>query len=236
MAEEQKNNQENSNKLQKGDFIEIEFTGKTADGEVFDSNREEDLKKLNPNEVKNKAKPFTFCLGEGMFLEGVDEYLQGKEAGKEYTIELPPEKAFGKRKQDKIQRIPMKTFREHNIQPYKGAVFNFDNQVGKVIAVSGGRVIVDFNDLLAGKDVVYDVKVNRKVTDLNEKTKSFLKFLFRKDMDFEINDNKLILYAEKQMQQFAQMFKQKFKDILGLDLEVREPKEEKEQEKKEENK
>ena len=35
--------------LQKKDFIEIEFTGKVKDGEVFDSNIKEDLKKLNPD-------------------------------------------------------------------------------------------------------------------------------------------------------------------------------------------
>jgi len=33
--------------LKKGDFIEIEFTGKLKDGEIFDSNIKEDLKKLH---------------------------------------------------------------------------------------------------------------------------------------------------------------------------------------------
>ena len=31
--------------LKKKDFIEIEFTGKTKDGEIFDSNTKEDLEK-----------------------------------------------------------------------------------------------------------------------------------------------------------------------------------------------
>ena len=33
--------------LQKGDFIEIDFTGKVKDGNVFDSTRKEELEKLH---------------------------------------------------------------------------------------------------------------------------------------------------------------------------------------------
>ncbi len=223
--EKQKKNQENTDKLQKGDFIEIEFTGKLKDtGEPFDSNKKEILKDLSPKEVDTKGKPFIFSLGNGMFLEGVDEFLQEKESGKEYTIELTPEKAFGKRDPQKIERISINIFKQNNLSPQKGAVFNFDNRTGKVIAVSGGRVLVDFNNLLAGKEVVYEVKVNRKVTDINEKAKAFIKFVFRKDVDFEIKENKLILYADSQIKQFAEMFKDKFKEILDLDLEVQEKK------------
>ena len=43
-----------------------------------------------------EAEPFIFCLGEGMFLPGIEDFLIGKEIG-EYEVELPPEKAFGKR-------------------------------------------------------------------------------------------------------------------------------------------
>ena len=36
--------------FKKNDFIEIEFTGKIKDGEVFDSNIPAELKKLNSNQ------------------------------------------------------------------------------------------------------------------------------------------------------------------------------------------
>ena len=64
--------------LQKKDFIEIEFTGKTKEGEVFDSNMESDLKKAK---LDLNFKPFVFSLGEGMFLKGVDDFLVGKDIG-----------------------------------------------------------------------------------------------------------------------------------------------------------
>ena len=53
-------------KLKKKDFIELEFTGRVKDGEIFDSNIEKDLKKINP---EGKAKPFIFSLGQGMFIK-----------------------------------------------------------------------------------------------------------------------------------------------------------------------
>jgi FKBP-type peptidyl-prolyl cis-trans isomerase SlyD len=205
--------------LKKKDFIEIEFTGKIKNGEIFDSNKKENLKKLNS---KIEPKPFIFCLGEDMFLKGIDDFLIGKEIG-EYTIELSPEEAFGKRDSSKIQMIPMKIFRQHQINPVAGAIFNFDNKIAKILSVSSGRVIVDFNNPLAGKEIIYEIKTLRKVDNLNEKVKSLIKFFTKKDLKFEIKDKKLIL-EDKKFAQFLNLFKDKFKDILDLELEVKEEK------------
>ena len=204
--------------LNKKDFIEIQFTAKIKDGEIFDSNIQKDIEKINP---QIKAKPFIFCLGEGMFLQGVEDFLIGKEIGK-HKIELVSEKAFGKRDPTLIQRIPTKVFAEHKLNSVPGIVFNFDGKIAKVLTVSGGRVIVDFNNPIAGKEVVYEVEVVRKITGLNEKVKSLNEFLFKKDFDFEIKDKKLLMSVEKPYVKFAEMFKEKFKDILDLDLEVKE--------------
>ncbi len=208
--------------LQKRDFIEIEFAGRIKDGEVFDSNVKKDLEKLNP---EINPKPLVFCLGEGMFLKGVDDFLIGKDLGK-YKIELPPEKAFGSRMPEFVQRIPIKIFKTQNINPFPGAVFNFDGRIAKILAVSGGRVIADFNNPLAGKNVVYEVNVLRKIDDLNEKVKSFIGFLFRRELPFSIQNNKIIIEVEKGMSKFVEMFKEKFKDIFNMDLDIKETEEE----------
>lgn len=204
--------------LQKKDFIEIEFTGRIKDREIFDSNVKKDIEKSNLN---LKASPFVFCLGEGMFLKGIDEFLIGKNIG-EYEIELEPEKAFGKREPNLVQMIPIKVFREQKLNPIPGVVFNFDGRIAKILTVSGGRVMVDFNNPIAGKIVIYKIKVKRKVEDINEKIKALNEFLFKKDFTFEIKDKKLIMEIEKPLVQFVQMFKQKFKEVLGLNLEIRE--------------
>lgn len=204
--------------FQKKDFIEIEFTGKIKNGEVFDSNIKEDLKKLNP---QANPKPIIISIGEGMFLKAIDDFLIGKEIGK-YNIELTSDKAFGPRISKFIQTIPMKIFRSQNLNPSPGAVFNFDGRIAKILAVSGGRVIADFNHPLAGKEVIYEINVLKKINDQNEKIKSFIEFLFRRELKFSVVDKKIIIEAEKEMSKSIEIFKEKFKDIFGMDLEIKE--------------
>ncbi len=225
--------------LNKKDFIEIEFTGRVKDGEIFDSNIKKDLEEAN---LKTEAKPFIFCLGEGMFLKGVEDFLLGKEVG-EHKIELAPEKAFGNRDPKLIQMIPMKIFREQKINPIPGVMFNFDGKIAKILSVSGGRVLVDFNNPIAGKDVVYKLKILRKVEDINEKIKAFINFLFRRDLKFEVRqeanslasssksqtkEKKIIIEIETQMAKFAEMFAEKFKDVFNMELIVKPLEEKKE--------
>jgi|SRR3989344_3225412 len=211
--------QEKPQELQKKDFIEIEFTARVKDGEIFDSNIKEDLEKINSN---LEAKPFKFCLGEGMFLKGIDDFLIGKESNKEYSIELSPEKAFGKRNPRFIQMIPMKIFIQQKINPIPGVMFNFDGRIAKVLTVSGGRVMIDFNNPIAGKNVIYNLNVLRKIDDLNEKIKALNEFLFKRDFKFEVKDKKIIMDVEKTLISFVEIFKDKFKDIFGLELEIKE--------------
>ncbi len=204
--------------IQKKDFIEIEFVGRVKDGEVFDSNIPEEVKKLSKN---IDAKPFRYSVGEGMFLKGIDDFLIGKEIGKEYQIELSPENAFGKRNPNLIYLIPAKAFREQNLNPIPGAVFNFDGRVAKVLSVSGGRVRVDFNNPLAGREVVYTVRVLRKIYDIKEKVDSLNEFFFKKKINFKIDGKKIILMPEEGIKKFVELFKDKLREILGQEIEIK---------------
>lgn len=218
-----------SNKLEKNDFIEIEFIAKVKDTKgVFDTNIADELKKLNPEYNKEQAKPYIFPLGHKMFLKGIEEFLIGKDISKEkkYTIELSPENAFGSRDPKLITRIPIKIFMEQKINPVPGIMFNFDGRLGKVLTVSGGRVIVDFNNPVAGRDVIYDIKILREITNINEKVKALMGFLFKKEFPFKVNEKgkKIIIEADEGIRAYLETFKDKFKEILDLDLEVREVK------------
>jgi len=232
--------QENSPKpgqIKEKDFIEIEFTGKIKDGEVFDSTIKDELEKLHVGrDHPVEAKPFIFCLGQGMFLKALDDFLIGKETGKDHEIELEPEQAFGKRNPSLVQKIPIGVFNEQKVNPVPGIVFNFDGRIGKTLTVSGGRVMVDFNHSLAGKTLVYKIKILRKVTDLNEEIKALNEFFFRREFKFEVKDKKLIIEVEKSLIKLVELFKDKFKDALGLELEVKEIEDKKIEEKKEQKK
>jgi FKBP-type peptidyl-prolyl cis-trans isomerase 2 len=209
--------------LQKNDFIEIDFTAKLKDtGEVFDSSIKSELQKLSPHAI---AKPFVFSLGNDMFLKGVDNFLIGKPLDKlpvEYKIELSPENAFGLRESKLVQMVPIKVFKQHNINPVPGNSLNFDGRIAKILTVSGGRVMVDFNTPLASKQVIYEIKILKKIEDINEKVKSINDFLFKKDLKFEIKEKKLILEVEKGLKNLIELFKDKYKDLVDLELEVKE--------------
>jgi len=117
---------------------------------------------------------------------------------------------------------PIKIFHEQKINPLPGYIFNFDNRIGKVLSVSGGRVLIDFNNPLSGKDIIYEIRILRRIKDIKEKINAMNEFLFRKNFEFEIKDKKLILKVDKGFKKFAELFKEKYKELFDLDLEAEE--------------
>lgn len=173
--------------VKKSDFIEIEYTGKTKEGAVFDTTSEKVAKDNNIYSKDSEYSPVILCLGENTIMKGLEDQLVGKETGKSYTFEISAEDAFGKKDARMIQLIPMSKFRQQRIQPMPGLQLNIDGSFGVIRTVSGGRCLVDFNHPLAGKDIMYDVKVNRIVEDDKEKLASILKMqLHAKDAGVEV--------------------------------------------------
>ena len=179
-------------KIKLHDFIEIEYTGKLADGKVFDTTSEKVAKEHQLHSQNQKYKPAVICVGERQVILGLDLQLVDKELEKEYTVTLPPEKAFGKRDIKLVRIMPMDLFRQHKVQPRPGLQVDVDGEMGLVTRVSGGRVMVNFNHPLAGKEVMYSYKILRKVTDQKEKVTAFLSAVLRlpaEAMKIEVKDD-----------------------------------------------
>ena|SRR3989344_3804450 len=161
--------------LKKNDFVEIEYTAKLKeDGEVFDTT---DEKVAKENDLYNESAaygPIVVCVGERQVIEGLDMALEGKETGKSYTLEIKPEHAFGKKNSKLLKVVSTAAFRKQNIQPVPGLQVNMDGILGTIRSVTGGRLVIDFNHPLSGKDIVYEVKLNRVVTDDAEKLRNYL--------------------------------------------------------------
>ena len=202
--------------VKKNDFIEIEFTGKiSSTNEIFDTNIKTDAEKAKLN-IK-EIKPFVLSVGHKMLPSGFDSDLEGKEIGKQYTLNLKPEDAFGKRDPKLIRMIPTKHFHEQKIDPQKGIQLNLDGQIVKILSSDRGRTLVDFNNPLAGKPVTYIYKIDKTITDQKEKINALQDFLFRKQFDFETKDKTITFKIEKQFEPFIKIFAPKFKEILGLE-------------------
>ena len=164
------------------DFIEIEYTGKTKDEEIIFDTTHLDVAKEHGlfNETMTYG-PVVVCLGQEQILKGLEKYIIGKDKGS-YTIELDAEGAFGKRDAKFIQLIPTSKFIKQGIKPVPGLQINIDGGIGVVKTVSGGRTIVDFNNPLAGKEVVYTIKVNKKVDEVERQIESIITLSFRLKM------------------------------------------------------
>ena len=208
--------------VQKHDFVEVEYTGRLPDGIVFDTTNEDVAKKNNLHSEKMKYGSATICVGEKQLLPGLDNELVGKELAKQYTITLAPEQAFGKRDIKKMKIVPMSTFIEHKLNPRPGLQINVDGEIGTVTQVSGGRVIVNFNHPLAGKEVIYDVLVKRKVIDNMEKIKAFLNTSLRIPEDkikVTISEEKAMVEIPAQMPaQIAELLGKKLAEVTQLKM------------------
>ena len=62
----------------------------------------------------------------------------------------------------------------------------------------------------------------RKIDDLNEKINALNEFFFRKNFKYEVQGEKLIIEVEKPLVEIVGLFKDKFKEMLGLELEIKE--------------
>lgn len=204
-------------KLKKNDFIELRYIGIT-EGEIFDTNIKEEAKKI---ELEIKTRPLIICIGQNMILPAIDEFLIGKEIGK-YTLSLRPEEAFGKRSKELVKIIPLSVFKKHNISPEKGMMFSFDGMLGKIVT-GGSRILVDFNNPIAGKNVIYELEAVRIVKNTEEKVKALFSAFFKREFEFEIKEKKLIIKLKKDDEKFVrfiEIFEEKFKEILNLELET----------------
>ena len=177
--------------VKKNDFVEIEYTGWTKeDNIIFDTTQEKAAKDNGVYDKNSDYSPLIICVGENYFLKGLEEQIIGKETEREYKIEVSTDNAYGKKDGRLIHLIPTNKFSQQDIHPVPGLQLNIDGVFGIVKTVSGGRCLVDFNHPLAGKDLLYDVKINRIINDDSEKLNSLLK------MRLHINDAKIEMQKE----------------------------------------
>jgi FKBP-type peptidyl-prolyl cis-trans isomerase SlyD len=207
--------------IKKHDFIELEYTGRFKDTkEVFDTTDINVAKEAQIFSEKGEYVPVIICIGEHHILRGIDEFLEGKELGS-YTLELAPEKAFGKKNTELIKMIPTSKFTEQGIKPVPNLRLNIDGYVGLVKSVSGGRTVVDFNHPLAGRDVVYDLKVNKIVTDSKAKVEALLKVLFGVKIPVDVKEKKAAVEFPSELpEQIKAELAKKVSELTGLELNV----------------
>ena len=183
--------------IKKGDFVEIEYTGKLKEtGDVFDTTDENIARAHDIYNEKTEFGAAIVCIGESHLIDGLDKEIEGKETEKEYTIDISPEQAFGKKNPQLLRMIPASVFKKEDIQPVVGLQVAVDGMMGIVKTANSGRIIVDFNHPLAGKEIVYEIKVNKIIEDAKEQVKALLKLSLGK-VDVKIEEDKATIALKK---------------------------------------
>jgi len=156
--------------LQKGDFILLDYIAKVKEtGEVFDTTKEETAKKEHLYKEGEIYEPKLVVIGEGWVLKALDEGLTTMEISKTTSTEVPPDKAFGERDPEKVRRVPLKHLTAKGITPTLGMRVEYNDKAATVRTVGAGRVLLDFNLPLAGKTLVYEMTVQKKLGTISEK-------------------------------------------------------------------
>ncbi len=156
--------------FKKGDFILIDYVGTVSETEeVFDTTLEEVAKKKEIYREGGIYEPALVVIGEGWVLKALEEGLMNLELGKTEKIEIPPEKAFGNRDAEKVRLYPLRKLTAKGITPQVGMRLEVDGHLATVRTIGSGRVLLDFNPPLAGKTLIYEVTVRKKLETIEEK-------------------------------------------------------------------
>ncbi len=161
--------------IENGDFVRVNFTGKIIEtDEVFDTTYEEIAQEADIYVENKEYVPIPIVVGGNHLLPKIEEAIIGLDAGDSKTVEVSSDDAFGPRNPKAIQLISMKEFKKQGMTPYPGMRISAEGGEGKILTVNGGRVKVDFNHPLAGKDLVYEVQVTEIIDDDKEKIKGMI--------------------------------------------------------------
>ncbi|MBI2148172.1 peptidylprolyl isomerase [Candidatus Woesearchaeota archaeon] len=182
-------------KTKERDFIEIDYVGRIKDtNQIFDLTDVELAKKEKIYNENAKYGPRIICLGENQVLQAIDKFLVDKTVGENYILELKPEEGFGKKNANLIKIMPSDILVKQKINPFPGLQIHAGGLIGTIRSVTGGRVTIDFNHPLAGKNLTYNVKINRIVERNDEKIKSLIENMLNvsdKEYDLKMEGDKI---------------------------------------------
>ena len=181
--------------MKEGSIIGLDYTGKVvASDQVFESTTEKKAIDAGIFNEKHKYEPLIVVVGQGDVLPGLDRALLEMKVGEQRTVLVKPEEGWGNRKAESVKVVPLQQFKEKKVAPFPGLIVEINGMQGRVQSVSGGRVRVDFNHPLAGKELEYDLKIANVLENPKEQIDALYKKYFYMVSDEE---KKLVVGKEE---------------------------------------
>lgn len=133
----------------KGDTVKVHYTGKLDTGVPFDSSI--------------GAEPLEFELGSGKLIPGFEEAVIGMSPGESKTVKIPPEKAYGRYREDRVIDVDKKDLPE-DIKPEIGMTLEVCAPSGQVIPVQitdmdENKVTLDANHPLSEQTLTFEIQL-----------------------------------------------------------------------------
>ncbi|MDD3041614.1 MAG: peptidylprolyl isomerase [Methanosarcinaceae archaeon] len=150
---------DDSKTVETGDYILVDYAAKFEDGTVFDTSLKELAKEAGIYEEGKNYGPLFFRVKGRQVITGLDEGVAGMKVGEEKTLMIPPENAYGAYKDYLVQKIPLARL-ELETPPEPGEkITTPGGKEVRVLASDEKSATLDFNNELAGKALVMEVKL-----------------------------------------------------------------------------
>ncbi len=128
-------------------LITFHYTLRDASGRVLDTSR--------------GGEPMPFLEGTGQIIEGLEEPLRTMAAGEKRDVVVPPERAYGVREAELVQKVPKANLPVADVKVGDQFQTGPDRQapVVTVVAIEGDEVMLDANHPLAGQELHFEVEL-----------------------------------------------------------------------------
>ena len=132
-----------------GDTVHVNYTGKLADGTIFDTSRD--------------RHPVQFTIGKGQLIAGFEQAVIGMNKGESKTVVIPADQAYGPRLEESVAAVDLKHL-PADLKAEAGQRLEITQTDDKtilvtVVEVSEASMTLDANHPLAGKDLTFDIEL-----------------------------------------------------------------------------
>jgi FKBP-type peptidyl-prolyl cis-trans isomerase SlyD len=128
-------------------LLTFHYTLRDAGGRMLDTSR--------------GGEPMPFIEGSGQIIDGLEEPLRLMAAGEKRTIVVPPERGYGMREAELVQKVPRANLPVGDVKVGDQFQTGPDRQapVVTVVAIEGDEVLLDANHPLAGQELHFEVEL-----------------------------------------------------------------------------
>ncbi|MCW1292431.1 MAG: hypothetical protein QXX36_00825 [Candidatus Rehaiarchaeum fermentans] len=133
------------------------------------------IKDKDSSELLSESKSVLYIKGYSKFLPKKVEEELVKSDSNEIEVYLNKEDGFGERDPELIKTFPISAFDIRGSLgkgDYVALEIEGKSVLGKVIYIGSGRLMIDLNNPLAGRNLIYKIKIEKNITDENEKIKA----------------------------------------------------------------